>query len=197
VIEIQESTGHLVNGGDVLAVRYVDETIARAVACLHGRVLEVGLGLGQTRDALLAAEHVQDLETVESEKEVIEIYAGDLDGVTRADIRDLLPAAVAEGTAAWDSALIDLDPTDVVGDPAFQANLAAALPRMCARVVVITENRETEVAGFRRGSVEPTADGRYVLLFDRFDPAAGVGEASPHGSHYHPGYGWIPKEEPS
>lgn len=183
VVEVVD--GVLVVGGEAVAVAYAETTIATAVSMLHGRVLELGLGMGQTRDALLEA-GVQSVATVEVSGAVVDHYEGDTDGVVQAEATAYLQAATP---GSWDSALVDL-PAEDVASPAFHAALKTALPALGTRVVVISAAPALALPGFALGLVTPTEDGLWVLTFDRFDPDAGIGERNPHGDNYLPGYGW-------
>lgn len=180
--------GNLTLGGETIAVPYAAATIERAVSMVHGRVLELGLGLGQTRDALLAADHVAEVTTVEQSVAVADLYVeggGDADTVVEEGATSALALP-----GEYDSALVDLDPAPTVGEPEFQAALKAKLSALGARVVVITEDRTARLSGFELGLEERTEDGRWLLVFDRFEPEAGIGVRNPHGENYVPGYGW-------
>lgn len=186
---LEVSAGGLMTRADeVIAYRRAPEDVARAASCVHGRVLEGGLGFGGTRDALIARDNVELVETVEIDQGVIAQYQGDPTDLVQADIRDVV-AAQAASPGGYDSALFDV-PDELLGERKFQIDLKTAFPRAGQRVAMICEESELELEGFVRGLTEPLIAGGYLHLFDRFEPEAGVGVRNPHGDVYVPGYGW-------
>lgn len=180
--------------GEVIAVAHPDTVIERAVSCLWGRVLEGGLGLGRTRDALLQAQHVAELMTVENDDAVVSKYESDSEApsVVVADLRDVMAEKAtnaAKGDREFDCAFFDLDPSPILSERDVVESLKAMFDRAGDRVVVVTEDRSFEIPGFAR-HVERTENGFFLMLFDRFDPDAGIGVRNPHGAHFVPGYGW-------
>jgi hypothetical protein len=78
---------------------------------------------------------------------------------------------------------------DVCLDGSATAGLEERWPNLGDRVVVIAAVPGVTLDGFSAADPE-LIDGTYLYIFDRFDPANGIGEANPHGSQLVPGYGW-------
>jgi len=179
--------------GETIAILRSAAFVKRAASLVSGVVLEGGLGFGQTRAALLASESVESVQTVEILASLPEAIGVDSSEVTVADVQDVIGDAVSADSTPWTSAIFDLDPTGVYDDDAFRSGLAAAFPALGARVVLISDSDDVELPGFHRGLTERFEDENgivYVHAFDRFDPAAGIGELHPFGDVYIPGRGW-------
>lgn len=204
VLEL-DAQGNLVLNGTVVALAHSPETIERATRCVSGRVLEGGLGLGQTRQALLAASAVLSVETVEIEpavagwdgagaRDVVDVEAETKPQfLVTGDVRAVVATAVGLDDRRWDSALIDLgEDTDAYEDPQFLADLKVLFPNFGARIVMIRQRNDVAIPGFVLAAAEQQEDLSYVLVFDRYDPAEGVGTLDTRGSMYLPGFGWQP-----
>jgi spermidine synthase len=193
---IIDSGGVMLLDGDVIAMPYAESTCLRAASCVSGRVLEGGLGLGQTRAALTAAIAVASVETVEIQPAVIaemstSVLTQEGGEVVQGDVRAVVAEAAANGDRRWDSVLLDLgEETGVYDDPDFHADLRVLFQDFGARLVMVRQTNKAILPGWRLASVEQQEDLSYILIFDRYEPEQGIGTEDTRGLVNIAGYGW-------
>lgn len=181
----REEGGAMVDeGGRVLAARAYRPQCEEAAEYAHGRVLELGLGYGFTRERLLASRRVASLRTVEGDPEVKAIFdsgrepAEGEQEVVVSDARAELRRAARAGES-FDSMVMDLgDETAMLGDTKVLDDLRAVLPALGARLVILTSSHPGVIPGFKAGSVDSYEWG-VTVIYSRWDPMSGLGEEVP------------------
>lgn len=182
-----DGAGRIMDGDEVFLDAAMDRGDAMRIAsCVHGRVLEGGLGWGRTNDALRFLK--RDPVTVEIDRRLI-----DLHGAVALKGRDVIEGDVRDVIESWkddkpDSCLLDV-PDEVLRDPRLHDGLRKMFDRAGDRVAVIADDVTIRFPGFHCAH-EELPGGRFLLLFDRFEPEAGLGVLNPHGDIYVPGFGW-------
>lgn len=188
-----DEDGNMVKDERVIAKRMRKRDAERAAECCHGEVFEGGYGFGTMRRALKRTKHVKRIRTVEIDQEVIDREDDEQErsGVELGDVKAIIKADSKKTRKQYDSVLLDIEPDTDMSDPEFQKDVKKLLRDAGDRLVVISESDNLQFDGFNLGLVEHLENGSYMLVYDRFEPSAGLGVLNPHGKAYRAGYGWL------
>jgi len=182
----------LTDDGDVIAIDRGSASYARAIACVGGAVVNLGLGWGTLRQGLLGeiGKSVISVRTVEESSEVNEAYGVNFYGDKDNPEVESIAETVAAGDGSWDSVVFDLVKSDLFDDTRFLDDLRTIFSKPGGRVVIISDRGDIEIPGFSNSGPERFG-GQFVYILDRFDPFSSIGQIESMGAVYDPGYGWI------
>lgn len=162
--------------------REIQEAAAKYV---WGRVLEIGLGNGLARAAIIATGYATKVHTIESRGDLIDLWTAQsgasnlpsstIDADLTLDEGDGLDAITTPGMHV-DSLFLDVAGAEL--DPDWIDAIHITLADAGARVVVISTDPEYAMPGFAGYRMEgPGPGGAYAWVLDRYDPDNGVGTA--------------------